>query len=91
MSINLKVRFKNPVFWVDLIATVMLTIMAHLSGDWSEMTTWGAIFSLLHQAIQNPVVVFAVLAAVWNAVYDPTTAGLSDSAQAMTYQTPKKS
>ena len=53
------------------------------------MTTWGSIGRILVDAIQNPVVVFSVLACIWNALNDPTTKGLSDSEQALTYNEPK--
>ena len=44
--------------------------------------------NLLLQAVKNPVVIAAVLASVWNAVNDPTTAGLKDSQRAMAYEKP---
>ena len=47
-----------------------------------------AIGNLLLQAVKNPVVIAAVLASVWNAVNDPTTAGLKDSQRAMAYEKP---
>ena len=42
------------------------------------------------QAIQNPVILVSVAVSVWNAINDPTTEGVSDSKQAMTYTEPKK-
>ena len=59
--------------------------------SWDDMTTWGALGDLLIGAVKNPVIVVSVLVSVWNAVNDPTTAGFTDSAQAMTYETPKAS
>lgn len=50
----------------------------------------GALWDLIVQAVSNPVIVFAVIVSVWNAINDPTTSGLSDSANALTYSTPKK-
>ena len=89
MQINWKVRFKNPVFIVQLVLAVITPILAYFGLAWEDMTTWSAIGVLLLDAVKNPVVVVAVLVSVWNAVTDPTTSGLGDSAQAMTYTEPK--
>ena len=89
MKINLTVRFKNPLFWINLAVSVFGIILAYFGLNWSEMTTWGSIGRLLMESVRNPVVVFAVLACIWNALNDPTTKGLSDSEQALTYVQPK--
>lgn len=89
MKINWKVRIKNPVFWVNIALSVILPILAHLGMNWEDMTTWAALGDVLWQAVQNPVIVAAVAVSVWNALNDPTTAGLSDSENALTYTEPK--
>lgn len=89
-KINWKVRFKNPVFLINIILAIILPILAHLGMNWEEMTTWAKLGGVLLSAIQNPVIVVAVIWSVWNAINDPTTAGIGDSAQALTYKTPKK-
>ena len=89
MKINLTVRFKNPQFWINLAVSVFGIILAYFGLNWSEMTTWGSIGHILIDSVKNPVVVFAVLACIWNALNDPTTKGLSDSAKALTYTEPK--
>lgn len=89
MKINWKVRLKNPVFWVGIITTVTLTIFAQLGISAEDLTTWGALFDALLMAVKNPVVVVAVVTSVFNAVIDPTTAGICDSKDALTYQKPK--
>lgn len=90
MHINWKVRFKNPVFWANVALAIIAPILMHLGMSWEDMTSWAALFGILVSAIKNPVIVVAVVISVWNAVNDPTTAGLSDSAQARTYKIPKK-
>lgn len=90
MKINWTVRLKNPVFWAELAAAILLPILAHMGMNWEDMTSWAALGNLLLSAIQNPVIVVAVVVSVWNAINDPTTAGVSDSAQALTYTEPKK-
>lgn len=90
MKINWKVRLKNPVFWANLAAAIFLPMLAALGFQWQDMTSWQAIGNVLLQAVQNPVIVVSVIVSVWNLLNDPTTRGLSDSKQAMTYTEPKK-
>lgn len=88
MKINWTVRFKNPVFWAELAAAVLLPILTHMGMNWEDMTTWTALGVMLLNAVKNPVIVVAVAVSVWNALNDPTTKGINDSALAMTYTTP---
>lgn len=87
--INLKVRFKNPVFIAQLCLSVLTPILAYAGLTLADMTSWSALGQILMDAIKNPYVIILVIVSVWNALNDPTTKGLSDSAQAMTYNTPK--
>lgn len=89
MKINWKVRAKNPVFWANIIAATLLPILAYMGLSWEDMTSWAALGGILVEAVKNPVILVSVVVSVWNALNDPTTAGISDSNQAMTYQTPK--
>ena len=91
MQINWVVRFKNPVFWRNIVISIIAPILAYMGASWGDMTTWGAVFDILVQAVRNPVIVVSVLCSVWNAINDPTTAGDSDSFRAMTYDSPRKS
>ena len=85
MNINWKVRFCNPNFWLSLIPALFLLVQvcaAPFGYEWD--------FSVLNQqaaAIVNAV--FGVLAII-GVVNDPTTAGVNDSARAMTYPEPRK-
>ena len=88
--INWKVRFKNPVFWAELAAAILLPILTYMGLSWADMTTWQALGNIFVEAIKNPVILVSVIVSVWNAINDPTTAGVSDSEQAMTYEAPKK-
>ena len=90
MNINWKIRFKNPVFWAQVVCAVFLPILTYFGLNWADMTTWAAIGSLLVEAVKNPVVVVSVLVSVFNAVVDPTTAGVGDSRLAMTYAAPRR-
>ena len=85
MNINWKVRIKNKNFWLSLIPAILLLVqvVATVFGFTLELGELGD--KLL--AVVNAL--FAVLT-ILGVVTDPTTAGLSDSAQAMTYEVPKK-
>lgn len=88
MKINWKVRVKNPVFWAEVVLAVVLPILAYMGMSWQDMTSWAALGDVFVSAVQNPVIVVAVAVSVWNAVIDPTTSGLSDSARALGYEDP---
>lgn len=89
-KINWTVRIKNPVFWAQMVAAILLPILTYLGMNWSDLTTWAALGNVFVQAVQNPVILVSVVVSVWNAINDPTTSGLTDSHLAMTYKTPKK-
>ena len=88
MKINWKVRFVNPEFWKQIVLAVFVPLLAYYGMNWEDMTTWAAIGSLFVQAVQNPVVVLSVVVSVYNAIIDPTTKGIGDSARALTYDKP---
>jgi len=88
MNINWKVRFRNPVFWAQLVLAVVLPILTQLGLRWEDITTWEALGAIFVQAAGNPVILVSVAVSVWNAVNDPTTKGLADSPRALTYEKP---
>ena len=90
MKINWKVRFKNPMFWASIFVAFIATVLTQLGMSWEQVTSWATLGQILLDAVSNPVVVVAVISAVYNAIIDPTTAGLSDSKKALTYTKPKK-
>ena len=53
MKINWKVRFKNPVFWFNLAASVFLPMLACLGFNWEDMTSWQAVGNVFLQAVQS--------------------------------------
>lgn len=82
--INWKVRVKNKVFWISVIPAVLLLIQA-------VATTFGYTLDLGELGNNLLAVVnaaFGVLA-ILGIVTDPTTEGVSDSQQALTYNEPK--
>jgi len=90
MKLNLKVRFNNPVFWAQIVASILMPILMYAGLTVKDLTTWEKLGSLLYGAIQNPYLLGTVAISVWNALTDPTTAGLGDSNRAMTYDKPFK-
>lgn len=83
--INWKIRLKNKNFWLSLIPAVLLLIQV-IAAPFGYKWDFGVLGQQL-TAIVNAA--FAVLAIV-GVVTDPTTEGVSDSNQAMTYSDPKK-
>lgn len=85
MNINWKVRARNINFWLSLIPAVLLLVQV-LAAPFGYNWDFGVLDQQL-TAIVNAV--FAVLA-ILGVVNDPTTARISDSAQARTYEKPKE-
>ena len=79
------VRIKNKNFWLSLIPAVLLLIQVVAAVFGYSMNLGELGDKLL--AVVNAL--FAVLA-ILGIVTDPTTAGVSDSSQAMTYAVPQK-
>lgn len=87
---NFKIRFKNPVFIAQFILAILTPILAYAGLTVQDLTSWQALGNLLFEAIQNPYVLGLIAVSLWNALNDPTTAGITDSSLAMTYSVPKK-
>lgn len=82
--INWKVRLKNKAFWVALIPAIVLLVqvVASVFGVNIDLGDLG------NKLIEVVNAVFAVLV-ILGIVTDPTTSGITDSEQAMTYTEPK--
>ena len=87
---NLKVRAKNPVFWFNIALAVVAPVLAYFGLTGADFTTWEFVWETIVKAVQNPYVVFGVVVSVWNALNDPTTAGVGDSKRAMGYEKPHR-
>lgn len=90
MKINLKVRFKNPVFYAQLGLSILTPILTYLGLTVSDITTWAKLGDVIVQAVSNPYVLILVVVNVYNALVDPTTKGFGDSINALTYDKPKQ-
>ncbi len=84
MKINWKVRIKNKMFWLALIPALLLLaqVVAAVFGYELHIDALGDKLTAVINAL------FAVLA-ILGVVTDPTTAGVSDSNQAMEYTAPR--
>ena len=88
---NFKVRFKNPVFIAQFVLAILTPILAYTGLTTQDITSWPLLGEILINAIKNPYVLSLIAVSLWNALNDPTTAGIKDSDQAMTYEIPKVS
>ena len=85
MNINWTVRIKNKTFWLSLIPAVLLLVqvVASVFGFTIDLGDLGDKLIAVVNAL------FAVLV-ILGIVTDPTTEGIRDSSQALTYTEPKK-
>lgn len=90
MKINWKVRFNNPLFYVQLVLSVLTPILGYMGLTATDITSWSILGDVLLKAVSNPYVLSLVLVSVYNALIDPTTKGFSDSTNALTYEKPKE-
>lgn len=84
-NINWTVRIKNKNFWISIIPAVILLVqvVAAVFGFTLDLGDLG------NKLLDVVNAVFSVLV-ILGVVTDPTTAGIKDSKQAMTYNTPKE-
>ena len=83
MQINWKVRFQNKTFLTGLISLVVVFIYDLLQLlEIAPAVTQSAVM----QVVEGILTILGMV----GVIADPTTAGLSDSKQAMTYDAPKQ-
>lgn len=87
---NLTVRVKNPTFWIQIFIGAFATMLAYAGLTAADMTSWVGVWEIVKGTFSNPYCLFLVASNIWNALNDPTTSGVSDSAAAKTYTSPKK-
>lgn len=84
MQINWKVRLKNKVFWISLIPLVCVFVKEILALFGIEINLDG----VANQLVDLVETLFTIIG-LFGIVIDPTTSGISDSNNAMTYEEPK--
>ena len=84
-KINWTVRLKSKTFWLTVIPALLLLVqvVAAVFGFELELGDLG------NKLLAGVNALFALLS-ILGIVTDPTTAGVSDSAQALTYTEPKE-
>lgn len=85
MNINWKVRIRNKNFWLALIPALLLLVQVVATPFGYK---WN--FGVLNQQLAAIINAVFALLSILGVVNDPTTAGSSDSAQALTYEEPRK-
>lgn len=85
MGINWKVRVKNKAFWIAVIPATLLLLQA-VAAVFGIAVNFSEISDKLLAVVNSAFVVLTIL----GIVTDPTTSGLTDSTQAMTYDKPKE-
>ncbi len=82
--INWKVRIRNKTFWMTFIPAVLLLIQS-VAAVFGYALDFEALSGKLSAVVEAVFVLLTIL----GIVNDPTTAGLADSDNAMTYHTPQ--
>lgn len=85
MKINWKVRLKNKNFWLSAIPALLLFVQVVLAVFGVEINV-GDLGNRLIAVVNAAFMLLSIL----GIVNDPTTKGVSDSTQAMTYEEPKE-
>ena len=81
MKINLKVRFKNPVFWLTVIPAVITFIYTVLGA-------FDVVPALSQDVVVNIVTAIITALTTIGVLIDPTTKGVGDSKRALEYDRP---
>ena len=81
MQINWKVRFKNKA-WLTAFAAAVLTLVYDILG------MCGALPAVSEDTVAQIIMLLMNLLVMLGVVVDPTSSGVTDSANAMTYEQP---
>lgn len=78
-KINWKVRFQNPMLYVQIALSFFIPVLGYLGLNWSDVTTWSSFFVVIMSALGNPYCLSIALVSVFNAIVDSSSPGISDS------------
>jgi phi LC3 family holin len=81
MQMNWKVRFKNKVWLSSFIATIV-------TFAYTIMGMFDVAPEITQNALMNVINGVLMMLSLTGVIVDPTTAGISDSNRAMTYEVP---
>ncbi|MBR3952571.1 MAG: phage holin [Oscillospiraceae bacterium] len=82
-NINWKVRLRNPIFWTTIIP-------AAVSFVYCVLGAFGVVPALTESMVLNIATAIITALTTLGVLVDPTTAGVKDSALALTYGAPRK-
>lgn len=85
MKINWTVRIKNKVFWIAFIPAILMLIKAV-----ANVFGFAIDLSMLESNLTDVVEAAFLVLGIVGIIADPTTSGISDSENALTYDKPKK-
>lgn len=83
--INWKIRVQNKTFWLALVPAFLLLIQAV-----AQVFNVSLDFTNLNKDLLNVINALFVVLTILGVVADPTTKGVGDSTQALTYSKPKE-
>lgn len=83
--INWKIRVQNRMFWLAFVPAFLLLIQAV-----AQVFNISLDFTNLNKDLLNVVNTLFVVLTILGVVTDPTTKGMGDSTQALTYSKPKE-
>lgn len=83
MKINWKVRLRHRQFWIAIVSALLL--LANQVAD-----IFGVDITLISSQIEQTVETVLLVLAMLGVIIDPTTSGVKDSDQALTYKEPRK-
>lgn len=83
MKINWLVRFKNKTFLASFLALI-------IAFAYNMLSLFGVTPSVQQDALLSAVNAILTVLGMIGVIADPTTKGISDSTQAMTYDKPKE-
>ena len=83
MKINWLVRFKNKTFLTSFLALI-------IAFAYNMLSLFGVTPSVQQDALLTAVNAILTVLGMIGVIADPTTKGISDSTQAMTYDKPKE-
>ena len=85
MGINWKVRIKNKTFWLAMIPAALL-LAQQIAGLFGFVIDFTDVQNKLIDIVRTVFIILAIL----GVIVDPTTEGVTDSQQALTYTEPKE-
>lgn len=81
MKLNIKVRLKNPVFWLTIIP-------ASITFIYTVLGCFNIVPTVSEDTLLNAITAIITALSTLGVLVDPTTSGVNDSARALSYDKP---